>query len=257
MEKPRDDVKVGGSPVRCPYCHEGVQPGDPKLVACGGCLARHHDACWDERGACSTCGGVRRLVADERQGPSDAELVELVRTGERARALAALRGRGLDERAAGVALDLVAAALAPLPATRIPWLMTAIVFATQGLALFGSGALALVAEAEVGAFTGLAVMIVAAVALASVAVVVARGLTRWALGGLATLNLLATWLGPAVVIGANVGANDESPELLILGLVLGLVSLIVGATCWPRRQPLAGAGSRLDGAGGDAGSRRP
>lgn len=256
----RDDVKVGASPVRCPYCHEGVDPGDPTWVACGACLARHHDACWDERGACSTCGGVRRLVSDARQGPSDADLVELVRAGDTARALAALRARGLDERAARVAVDLVGAALAPSPSSHAAWTLAGVVFGLQALALVGCGLLALSAEAEVGAFAGLAVMVVAALALAVVAAVVGRRLTRWAVAGLAAVNLLATALGPAVVIAANVRPSAHSPELLLLGLVMGAASAGAALWCLTGRQSLArsslGATDETRSAGGD-GSRRP
>jgi tetratricopeptide (TPR) repeat protein len=41
---------------RCPFCHETVGGG----VACSACLARHHDACWEENGGCGTCGERRR-----------------------------------------------------------------------------------------------------------------------------------------------------------------------------------------------------
>lgn len=257
----RDDVRVGASPVRCPYCHEGVDPGDPTWVACGACLARHHEACWDERGACSTCGGVRRLVSDARQGPPDADLVELVRSGDTARALAALRARGLDERAARVAVDLVGAALAPSPPARAAWTLSGVVFVVQALALVGCGVLALGTEAEVGAFAGLAVMVLAALALVVVAVVVGRRLTRWAVAGLAAVNLLATALGPAVVIAADVRPYAHSPELLLLGLVMGAASAGAALWCLTGRQPLARSSLEASEAagkdGGGDGSRRP
>ncbi len=258
----KHEVKVGASPVRCPFCHEHVAPGDPALVACGGCLARHHDACWDERGACSSCGAVQRLVADARTGPSDHELVELLRSGDHARATAALRARGLDERAARVALDLVAAALAPTSDQRTTWLITAVVFAFQGVALLTCGGLAL-ANAEVGAVSGGLVMLAVVAALMVVAAMQARGVRRWALLGLALANLAAFGLGPAVVTGANIPASVSSPELLLLGLLLGGASLGVATLAAKsgvrRPQALRGASSStFDGsAGGGAGSRRP
>lgn len=57
----RDDVRLARSPQRCPYCHEGVGPADAGQVACQGCLARHHAACWTEAGRCAACGGIRAL----------------------------------------------------------------------------------------------------------------------------------------------------------------------------------------------------
>lgn len=60
---PRDDVRVGASLLRCPYCHDAVEASGHKWVACKACLARHHSACWKERGACATCGGVVFLSA--------------------------------------------------------------------------------------------------------------------------------------------------------------------------------------------------
>ncbi len=47
--------------MRCPFCHEGVRVADSDWVACAGCLARHHDACWGEGGRCGACGGGERL----------------------------------------------------------------------------------------------------------------------------------------------------------------------------------------------------
>ena len=59
MEKSR--VKVAGSALRCPYCHDDVSTASSEWVACGACLARHHRECWRERGACSTCGAAVAL----------------------------------------------------------------------------------------------------------------------------------------------------------------------------------------------------
>jgi hypothetical protein len=52
----RADVKVAGSLARCPYCHEGIATDAPNWVSCRSCLARHHEDCWKERLACSSCG---------------------------------------------------------------------------------------------------------------------------------------------------------------------------------------------------------
>ena len=64
----RDDVRVATSLVRCPFCHTGIAPDATEWVACFGCLARHHATCWDERGACSTCGEKRSVSQASRQG---------------------------------------------------------------------------------------------------------------------------------------------------------------------------------------------
>jgi hypothetical protein len=62
-----DDVKarieVKGSPTRCPYCHDDCAPGQDE-VACRECLARHHRACWGERGACGSCSSTQALEAE-------------------------------------------------------------------------------------------------------------------------------------------------------------------------------------------------
>lgn len=58
----RDDVQVVA--MRCPFCHEDVHPEAHAVgacVACERCLARHHEACWDEARRCGACGGRRRL----------------------------------------------------------------------------------------------------------------------------------------------------------------------------------------------------
>lgn len=58
-------VRVAGSPVRCPFCHEDVRREAPEAwVACAGCMARHHAACWDEAGRCSACGAGERLAPE-------------------------------------------------------------------------------------------------------------------------------------------------------------------------------------------------
>ncbi len=68
-ERPR--VKVEGSALRCPFCHEGCVPEES--VVCRDCLARHHATCWDEGGRCSTCGSIHKLVA--AQPPAEAPVL--------------------------------------------------------------------------------------------------------------------------------------------------------------------------------------
>ncbi len=55
----RDDVHVAAN--RCPFCHEDVEAQES--VVCQGCLTRHHEACWEESGVCSSCGGAQRLTS--------------------------------------------------------------------------------------------------------------------------------------------------------------------------------------------------
>ncbi len=60
-------VSVSNSRVRCPYCHDDVATEQRDWVACAGCLARHHQACWEEVSSCSACGVERRLAPTEPQ----------------------------------------------------------------------------------------------------------------------------------------------------------------------------------------------
>ncbi|MDC3379501.1 hypothetical protein OAX78_04390 [Planctomycetota bacterium] len=57
------DIAIAGS--RCPFCHTDVPRRES--VACVGCLARHHSACWAEGGACSCCGG-KQVFRSEAAG---------------------------------------------------------------------------------------------------------------------------------------------------------------------------------------------
>jgi len=58
----RTDLHVAQSALRCPYCHADVDGTSHDWVACRGCMARHHAACWGERGACASCGARVQLV---------------------------------------------------------------------------------------------------------------------------------------------------------------------------------------------------
>src|SRR5688572_12934278 len=63
---PRDRVvEHEASVTRCPFCHEGVSSVASDVAVCKACLARHHSACWGERGACAACG-QRRAFTDAR-----------------------------------------------------------------------------------------------------------------------------------------------------------------------------------------------
>lgn len=68
VEEPANEqaVRVEGSKLRCPFCHDEVLTGS-EWVACTECLARHHTDCWSETGACGTCGATQHLVPPEEQ----------------------------------------------------------------------------------------------------------------------------------------------------------------------------------------------
>jgi tetratricopeptide (TPR) repeat protein len=59
-------VRAATSPLRCPFCHEGILvSGD--WIACEACLARHHRECWQEGSACSACGCASFVESTRRQ----------------------------------------------------------------------------------------------------------------------------------------------------------------------------------------------
>jgi large subunit ribosomal protein L7/L12 len=59
-------VRGRAGPSRCPYCHEDARDG--AIVACAGCVARHHEACWDEHSQCASCGNPERFAGIEHTG---------------------------------------------------------------------------------------------------------------------------------------------------------------------------------------------
>jgi hypothetical protein len=65
----RHDVVAKASPVRCPYCHADVRVEADAWLACRGCLARHHVACWQDGGKCSACGKNTALHSDSPARP--------------------------------------------------------------------------------------------------------------------------------------------------------------------------------------------
>lgn len=71
MEATRPRLTVDRSPVRCPFCREGIASED-SLAACGDCGARHHDACWDEGAGCASCRSQRALRDDPQRGAARA-----------------------------------------------------------------------------------------------------------------------------------------------------------------------------------------
>lgn len=61
---PSSESAVALCAHRCPYCHTSAS-ATREAVACQRCLARHHGACWDEAGCCSSCGSAEPLRAPD------------------------------------------------------------------------------------------------------------------------------------------------------------------------------------------------
>jgi hypothetical protein len=62
METNERSASIKGSPTRCPYCHDQVDPLVDAWRACSRCLSRHHDSCWIDSGCCGACGEIDALV---------------------------------------------------------------------------------------------------------------------------------------------------------------------------------------------------
>lgn len=61
--------KAAPRSMPCPTCRDAIMAEESGWVACGGCLTRHHAACWSV--GCAGCGGGERLVPRPRP-PSEA-----------------------------------------------------------------------------------------------------------------------------------------------------------------------------------------
>jgi hypothetical protein len=68
-------------------------------VACEGCLARHHAACWRENGACASCAGTKRLEPTSRRARL-ARRLAVAAVGVVALAAIAVREVALERRMA-------------------------------------------------------------------------------------------------------------------------------------------------------------
>ncbi len=67
-------IRAAGGPTRCPFCHADVLREEEASVACDGCLARHHTACWSEGKGCANCGETRFLSREQALAkPAQAE----------------------------------------------------------------------------------------------------------------------------------------------------------------------------------------
>lgn len=58
-------VTIRAAALRCPFCHDHVNAEKP-WIACAGCLARHHKACWRDNKKCASCGGKKALVPEKK-----------------------------------------------------------------------------------------------------------------------------------------------------------------------------------------------
>lgn len=70
-------LRVGSQVNRCPFCHETVHSAES--VVCQDCLARHHEDCWTEGGACSSCSSLNLLSPDDDNLCVDAALLNTSR----------------------------------------------------------------------------------------------------------------------------------------------------------------------------------
>lgn len=232
----RDDVRVEGSPVRCPFCHTQVGPDDAGWVACGGCLARHHGECWDEGGACAACGGGRRLVLEPHaapaarpagpSAPTNEDLVVLVRLGERARALDALRARGLDDAGARAALErLITGAFTEAGGG---WDQARAAYLLQAAGLAGAAALGGLWAAAAGLLGVIAVLLLGGLGLVLAA---RREASSHALGGLAALNVGALFAWPVMISLLRIEAGRPSLAIAALTLLAAGLSLGLARAC--------------------------
>ncbi|RMG08470.1 MAG: hypothetical protein D6731_21925 [Planctomycetota bacterium] len=98
-------VRVGGSRLRCPYCHDEVDVDGEAWLACAACLARHHEVCWTEARGCASCGEEQALgrVATPGAGPPRLRPLGEPRRETRATAFLGFPKRALERRFAGEA----------------------------------------------------------------------------------------------------------------------------------------------------------
>lgn len=108
MSEERREREVRVERDRCPFCHDAVRPTDEK-VACDGCMAWHHAACWRDHGTCAACGFSGPPSRPERPGRAEPATKVPVDVPPVMPGQAALRARRRDANAAlGVGLVNVA-----------------------------------------------------------------------------------------------------------------------------------------------------
>lgn len=110
MERER---RVQVQHTRCPYCHDGIEPGQAK-EGCKACMAWHHEECWEAHGGCSACGQGQRPRTETGEGECAAASCASAgqrRVGGRSYCLA---HAAKQARSSG-SIDLILAALLLLP----------------------------------------------------------------------------------------------------------------------------------------------
>lgn len=66
--------------TRCPFCHEDVPARGAEARVCARCLARRHDACWEEAARCSACTHDAALAPTARRAARAAGGIAVVGT---------------------------------------------------------------------------------------------------------------------------------------------------------------------------------
>ncbi|MEZ6185437.1 MAG: hypothetical protein R3F62_10555 [Planctomycetota bacterium] len=231
-----DDVEVTVHSLRCPYCHDGCTPAES--VACRDCLARHHSACWEERGRCASCSSIHKLVSDSPRERSREELIRLLRADQSEAVRAYYQSQGSSaaeafERTAELAFSALAGSRSAPGKSVVP----SLIYALQACVLLALGGLAL-AVAEPAVWAGLGTLVVFQILLILVRGRLgdaARGAWLWQLGILAA----GVSLTPALIVANSIGPSDSAPELA--GLAVALTTLSVGCAIarWPERTPQA------------------
>lgn len=220
----RERIAVRGT-LRCPYCHDGCEPSGS--VACRDCLARHHATCWQEQGACSSCGSTHRLVAEATPTLTRGQLLVLLRQGRSEDVQAYYRDQGESpESALRLTAELAFDALSGTQEARSSWGAAAL-FTLQGVGLLVCSLVALDA-AEPGVWSGLATLVLSLLALCWVRVRSGEG-ARGALRRQTGLMLTGLLIAPALINALNIAPSDDSAALFFLGLVLTLTSWAFGA----------------------------
>jgi len=178
---------------RCPYCHDACRPEE--AVVCRDCLARHHEPCWAEHGACSACASAHRLVAES--GPA------ILIRGPRAEE-AEPEARTSSSRPARLVFLSQAAALFLVPLAAFP-------FSSTEIAVWGSLATLLLSE-----FLLLRIFL-------------KRRPASWLPLWIQTGILMAGWiLTPLLVDLLALSPNESSLVMWALGTSLGGLSLGTG-----------------------------
>ncbi len=179
---------------RCPYCHDACRPEE--AVVCRDCLARHHEPCWGEHGACSACASDHRLVADPTRTPAP-EISIRLSSGEG-------RERGPQLGVRG-------------PARLVFWIQ-ALVLVVLALAAYPGS------STEEAVWGSLATLLVSGLLL--LLLLVRRRPSSWLPLWIQTGLLSAGWIVAPILVDTFVlGPREPSAAIWALGASLGALSL--------------------------------